>query len=156
MFDVTERMVRVKGWKADQVLPTLQTQLAAGVSSMGQSMSVMLAQNNHVGDMRARVVLTMSAMAAATAASGSGAAMRHEAAGSVRINGALQAAAEELGANSAAREAEARLGQLQQAASRDEGESPALREAASAAVTGEFGAQINLLIHHRRSSTLQN
>ena len=47
------------------------------------------------------------------------AAMRYEAAGSVRVSGALQAAEEELGANSAAREVVARLGQLQQAASRD-------------------------------------
>ena len=56
--------------------------------------------------------------------------MRHEAAGSVRVSMALQEAAEELGANSAAREAVARWGQLQQAASRDTSESTALRIAA--------------------------
>jgi hypothetical protein len=37
------------------------------------------------------------------------AAMQHEAAGSVRVSGALQAAAKELGTNSAAREVVARL-----------------------------------------------
>ena len=53
--------------------------------------------------------------------------MRHEAAGSVRISRALQAAAEELGINSAAREAVARRWQLQRAASRKTSETIALR-----------------------------
>ena len=48
------------------------------------------------------------------------------------------------------REVVPRLGQLQQAASRDESESPALCEAVRGAVTGAFGAQITLLIHQEK------
>ena len=44
----------------------------------------------------------------------------------------------------------ARLGRLAIAAAKDETEAPALRAAASAAVTGEFGAQITLLIHQEK------
>ena len=135
------------------MLPTLQTQLAASAApgAMGQTMSAMLAQNDHLTG-RARVVLTVSSIAQATSGSSGGAAARHEAAGCVRINGALQAAAEAFGADPAAREELAWLGQLQQAASKDEGESdsPALREAATAAVTGQFGAHISLLIHQEK------
>jgi hypothetical protein len=111
LFEITERMVRVPGWNAKIVLPTLQTQLAAGVGAMGQTMSAMLAQNDHVTGMP-RVFLTVSTMAQATSGSSGGAATRHEAAGSVRINGPLQAAAEALGANPAAREELGRLGHL--------------------------------------------
>jgi hypothetical protein len=68
----------------------------------------------------------------------------------VCINSALQEAAEKLGASPASQEEVARLGELQQAAARDESESPALREAAAAAVTGQFGAQISLLIHQEK------
>ena len=49
----------------------------------------------------------------------------------MRVSGALQAAAKELGANSAAREVVAWLGQLQQTASREKSESIALRTSAS-------------------------
>ena len=98
-------------WNAEIVLPTLQTQLAADVHAMGLTMSAMLAQNDHVTG-TPRVFFTVSTMAQATSGSSGGAATRHEAAGSVRINGPLQAAAEALGANPAAREELGRLGHL--------------------------------------------
>ena len=45
-----------------------------------------------------------------------------------------------------------RLGELQQAAARDEAEAPALRDAVGAVVTGQFGAQITLLMHQENLS----
>ena len=62
----------------------------------------------------------------------------------------MHEAAEQLGRSGAAREEVERLGRLAIAAAKDETEAPALRAAASAAVTGEFGAQITLLIHQEK------
>ena len=71
----------------------------------------------------------------------------------MRINSALQLATEKLAANPESQDAVARLGELQQAAAaRDESDASALREAVHAAVTGQFGAQISLLMHPRRGS----
>ena len=92
----------------------------------------------------------MAAIATATLSSSGGVAARAEATGSLRVNAALQDAAEKLGAISAAREAVARLGQLATASARDKSESPGLLSAASDAVMGEFGAQITLLIHQEK------
>ena len=52
-----------------------------------------------------------------------------------------------MAANPESQDAVARLGELQQAAARDESEAPALREAVGAAATGLFGAHISLLPH---------
>ena len=68
----------------------------------------------------------------------------------MKVNAAVHEAAEQLGRNPIAREEVARLGRLAIAAAKDETEAPALRAAASAAVTGEFGAQITLLIHQEK------
>ena len=108
----------------------------------------LLEQHAHVDGMT-RVYLTLSAMAVATAAGGGGKA-RTAAAGEVRINSALQLATEKLAANPESLDAVARLGELQQAAARDESEAPALRDAVGAAVTGQFGAHISLLMHQER------
>ena len=77
-------------------------------------MTAQLAQHDHMDGM-GRVYLTLSAMAVATAAGGSGGGKaRTSAAGEVRIiNSALQEAAEKLGASPASQEEVARLGKLQ-------------------------------------------
>ena len=85
-------------------------------------MTALLAQHVHMDGM-ARVYLTLSAMAVATAAGGGGGGnARTAAAGEVRSNSALQEAAEKLAANPASQDDVARLGELQQAAARDESE----------------------------------
>ena len=89
-------------------------------------MTAQLAQHDHLEGMP-RVYLTLSTMVMATAAGSGSAKGPNEAAGTVRINGALQGVAEKLGAHPTAQEEVARLGELQQAVARDETESPALR-----------------------------
>jgi hypothetical protein len=96
---------------------------------MGQPMETLLELSKHIGDTRARVSLTVAAIATATASGSGSAAARAEATGGLRVNTALQDAAEKLGHISAAREAVARLGQLATAAAMDESELPALRAA---------------------------
>ena len=119
LFEVTRWMTSVEGWSPNAVLPTLQTQLAAGTHAMGQPMSAQLAQHDHLEGMP-RVYMALSTMAQAVQTSSSGAKGRNEAAGTPRINAALQGAAEKLAAAPAAQVEVARLGELQQAAARDE------------------------------------
>ena len=154
MFDITQKMVVNPKWQSALVLPALHTQLSAGVAAMGQTMETLLELSSYIGDARARVSLTVAEIALATQVGGSGAAARAAAPDGVKVNAAMHEAAEQLGRSGAAREEVARLGWLAVAATKDETEAPALRAAASAAVTGEFGAQSRSRSSStRRSST---
>jgi predicted nucleic acid-binding Zn-ribbon protein len=66
------------------------------------------------------LILAVSEMVQATKASGGGAAAWADAGSAARVNEAVRAAAEEIGANAEARSAVVQMGRLQQAASRDE------------------------------------
>ena len=101
-----------------------------------------------VEDRRSRVSLAVAEIALATQAGGSGTASRSAATDGAKVNQAEHEAADQLGRDADAREEVAQLGRLATAAAKDEAEAPALRAAARAAVTGKFGAQITLLIHH--------
>ena len=145
-FTVTERMVRQDDWTPETVISAVQTQLTEAVFVMGQPFKTLIENNARIQNLRARISLTVSTMASVV---NSGAARRSEPAGAARVNPALKAAADKLGAEGP-NATVARLQQLANDAAQDESKGGALRKAARGAVEGPYGPTVAFMLSQEK------
>ena len=158
MFEGSKEAAKLD-WIADAMLPHINQQIALAATAMATSLEAQILLQPNAGTPEAqlsRVFMALTAMAGATSSlrSAVSGGSRTMSSSDARINEAVMAAAERLGAPGAASTL-AGLQRMAVAAARRQLEAgPALRAGVAAAVQHEaYGADISLLLHQEKLDT---